>query len=173
MVRSNGEFRDENDLYIPEGITTVLEQYVCCLYGYRIMPIMPISGCLNLESTQRKYSLPPSYESLYQHILTANFASYISKNCTINPILNAPSPSSVWYGWSIIEDTLEITWGIKISASINHKKVLPAKILMQNVLNHKFPSKIFARSEELRWSSPHLIRATSTAYSGFKVKFKV
>lgn len=53
-------------------------------------------------------SLPPNFDSLYQHILRVNFASYICKNCTI-PILNAPSP--VGYGWSLPADTLEITWG--------------------------------------------------------------
>ena len=58
-------------------------------------------------------SLPSNYDSLYQHILRVNFASYICKNCII-PILNAPSP--VGYGWSIVGDTLEITWGTQGSA---------------------------------------------------------
>ena len=49
-------------------------------------------------------SLPPNFDSLYQHILRVNFASYVGKNCTI-PTLNAPL--AVGYGWSLPTDTFQ------------------------------------------------------------------
>ena len=113
-VRSKDEFCGSfealaNDLQLPKNIITLLEQYVCGLYGQE-----KASSVNNARYRMFKLgkcsedSLPPNFDSLYQHILRVNFASYICKNCTI-PILNAPSP--VGYGSSLPADTLEITWG--------------------------------------------------------------
>ena len=53
-------------------------------------------------------SLPPNFDSLHQHILRANFESYIHKHAT-TPILASPSP--VGYGWKLEDNQLQIVWG--------------------------------------------------------------
>ena len=53
-------------------------------------------------------SLPPNFDSLHQHILRANFESYIRKHATI-PILASPSP--VGYVWKLEDNQLQIVWG--------------------------------------------------------------
>ena len=49
-------------------------------------------------------SLPPNFDSFHQHILRANFESYICKHAT-TPILASPSP--VGYGWKL-EDNCKL-----------------------------------------------------------------
>ena len=46
-------------------------------------------------------SLPPIFDSLHQHILPANFESYIRKHAT-TPILASPSPWDMVGNWKII-----------------------------------------------------------------------
>ena len=113
VARSKDEFCNAfealaDDLHLPENVITLLERYVCCLYGQE--------NATNVNNARYrmfklgKYtedSLPPNYDSLYQHILRVNFENYTRKNSTI-PTLDAPSP--VGYGWSLTGDTLEITW---------------------------------------------------------------
>ena len=53
-------------------------------------------------------SLPANFDSLHQHILQANFGSYIHKHAT-TPILASPSP--VGYGWKLEDNQLQIVWG--------------------------------------------------------------
>ena len=53
-------------------------------------------------------SLPPNFDSLHQHILRANFESYIRKHAAI-PILAAPS--LVGYVWKLEDNQLQIVWG--------------------------------------------------------------
>ena len=114
MARSKNEFCQAfetlgEDIHVPDNITTLLEQYVCCLYGqqdathvnnarYRMFKLGKVT----------EESLPPNSDSLQQHILRVNFESYIRKHSTI-PIVAAPSP--VGYGWKLESDELAITWG--------------------------------------------------------------
>ena len=67
-------------LNLPDDTATLLEQYAC----YTMFN-----------------SLPPNFDSLHQHILQANFESYIRKHAT-TPILASPSP--VGYGWKLEDD---------------------------------------------------------------------
>ena len=53
-------------------------------------------------------SLPPNFDSLHQHILRANFESYIRKHATTS-ILASPLP--VGYGWKLEDNQLQIVWG--------------------------------------------------------------
>lgn len=114
VARSKNEFCQAfetlgEDIHVPDNITTLLEQYVCCLYGqqdatdvnnarYRMFKLGKVT----------EESLPPNSDSLQQHILRVNFESYIRKHSTI-PIVAAPSP--VGYGWKLESDELAITWG--------------------------------------------------------------
>ena len=62
-------------------------------------------------------SLPPNFDSLHQHILRANFESYICKHAT-TPIFASPSP--VGYGWKLEDNQLQIVWGTQEPAPEKH-----------------------------------------------------
>ena len=53
-------------------------------------------------------SLKRNFDSLHQHILRANFESYICKHATT---LILASPSPVGYGWKLEDNQLQIVWG--------------------------------------------------------------
>ena len=53
-------------------------------------------------------SLPPNFDSRHQHILRANFESFIRKHAA-TPILASSSP--VGYGWKLEDNQLQIVWG--------------------------------------------------------------
>ena len=97
-----------------DEVFTILEKYVCHLYG------QPNLSSVN-EARYRMFtlgkcseeSLPPNSDSLYQHILRVNYEAYIRKRSTLNNIA-APSPNG--FDWNLEGDHLEIEWGTKESA---------------------------------------------------------
>jgi hypothetical protein len=138
VARSKDEFCNAfealgDDLHLLESVITLLERYVCCLYGQE--------NATNINNARYRMfklgrctedSLPPNNDSLYQHILRGNFESYTRKNSKI-PILDAPSP--VGYGWSLTGDTLEIKWGEPRACSGQHLRI--CKLKMQKGLSNK------------------------------------
>jgi uncharacterized protein YbdZ (MbtH family) len=120
VARKSEEFAEAfatlgENLNLPENVVTILEQYVCCLYGQdKAKSINHARYTMFKLGKCTEESLPPNFGSLHQHILRVNFESYICKHAT-TPILASPSP--VGYGWKLEEDQLEIVWGTQEPAA--------------------------------------------------------
>ncbi|XP_028415026.1 uncharacterized protein LOC114538109 [Dendronephthya gigantea] len=114
VARNSVEFSEAfatlgEDVNIPENLGKILEKYVCYLYGQdKAKSINDARYTMFKFGKCTEESLPPNSDSLHQHILRANFESYVRKHATI-PILASPSP--VGYGWKLEEGELQIVWG--------------------------------------------------------------
>ena len=103
-----------DELNLADEVFTILEKYVCHLYGQPNLSSVK-KACYRMFTLGKcsEESLPPNSDSLYQHILRVNYEAYIRKRSTLNNIA-APSPNG--FGWILEGNHLEIKWGTKESA---------------------------------------------------------
>ena len=103
-----------NELDVSGQVISILEKYVCHLYGQpKISSVNEARYQMFRLGKCSEESLPPNSDSLHQHILRVNYEAFIRKQSTINTI-SAPSPDG--YGWTVEGTDLNIKWGTMESA---------------------------------------------------------
>ena len=95
-------------MVVENSVVSVLEKYVCHIYGQK--------GSLTVNDARYKMfklgkcmedTLPPNFDSLYQHILRVNYEAYIRKRST-TCVIDAPFP--VGFGWVLNGEDISIQW---------------------------------------------------------------
>jgi hypothetical protein len=103
-----------NELDVSDQVISILEKYVCHLYGQpKISSVNEARYQMFRLGKCSEESLPPNSDSLHQHILRVNYEAFIRKQSTINTI-SAPSPDG--YGWTVEGTDLNIKCGTMESA---------------------------------------------------------
>lgn len=102
-------FRSLGNAFPPsEELVLQLNRFVCLLYGDKNSE--NVNKCRFSLFKSGKCSddqLPPTCDSLLQHIRRANYQAAIWLNC-LQPHMTIPPPSE--NGWQIIEGQLEVVW---------------------------------------------------------------
>ena len=115
-----------NELDVSDQVISILEKYVCHLYGQpKISSVNEARYQMFRLGKCSEESLPPNSDSLHQHILRVNYEAFIRKQSTINTI-SAPSPDG--YGWTVEGTDLNIKCGTMESA--------PARKQIYNAQNY-------------------------------------
>ena len=85
-----------DELNLADEVFTILEKYVCHLYGQpNLLSVNEARYRMLTLGKSSEESLPNS-DSLYQHILRANYEAYIRKQSMLN---NFAVPSPNGFGW--------------------------------------------------------------------------
>ena len=95
------------NLECDDHVLTVLENYVCKLYGCKSEKVNDARYELFCTATPLEKALPPNQDALFQHIKRACYQAYIWRLSTRN-MMNLPSPME--HGWSMCDGAIGIVW---------------------------------------------------------------
>ena len=100
------------ELTVTEDDVSLLEEFVCCLYGGQKLKVKNVSELRYLLFCAKgaeigSHQLPPSHGCLLKHILRANYQAYVWRR-SLNAMVMLPEPDG--HGWKIVDDELVIDW---------------------------------------------------------------
>ena len=89
-------------------LCTELEKFVCTLYGQHVDSVDVARYNMFMMDCKSETMMPPNKDSLYQHILRANYQAAIHRR-SLEQLPEIPTPTG--YGWTLQDGNLLIKWG--------------------------------------------------------------
>ena len=94
---------------VSEEVIKAIERFVCKLYDQDCSLVNMARYNMFLMVTKTEAAMPPTSDSLQQHIFRANYQAAIHTRC-FEQVQDIPSPHG--HGWKIVNDMdLDILWG--------------------------------------------------------------